>query len=129
MSGKHENLGAEGPSCPCCVERLSITGIPTTVFKTKEAADRPGEWTCELCATPVTGDASGGPVALNPTELDLPPFDWPTGPKQIEEATAKVIEQATASLAAVAAVPDDAVSFGASPCLHRLSRDQAAFRW
>ena len=42
---------------------------------------------------------------------------------------ATALQQATASLAAVAAVPDDAVSFGASPCLHRLSRDQAAFRW
>ena len=118
MSGKHD-LAAEGPSCPCCVERLSITGIPTKVFKTKETAD--GEWTCEVCATPV-GDAAGGPVALNPTELDLPPFDWPTEAKQIEEATAKVIEQATANLAAVAAVPDDAVSFGASPSPAELFR-------
>jgi hypothetical protein len=30
MSGKHD-LAGEGPSCPCCIERLSITGIPTKV--------------------------------------------------------------------------------------------------
>ena len=53
-------------------------------------------------------------MALTPTELDLPPFDWPTSAKQIEAATALVIEAATANLASVAAVPDDEVSFGAS---------------
>ena len=106
MSGKHD-LAGEGPSCPCCVERLSITGIPTKVFKSKEAD---GEWTCEVCATPVPDT-----VLLKHTELDLPPFEWPTSAKQIQEDAAKVIEAATANLAAVAAVPDDAVSFGASP--------------
>lgn len=106
MSGKHDLVG-EGPTCPCCVERLSITGIPTKVFKSKEAD---GEWTCEVCATPVPDT-----VLLKHTELDLPPFDWPTSAKQIQEDTAKVIEAATANLAAVAAVPDDALSFGASP--------------
>ena len=43
--------------------------------------------------------------------LDLPPFDWPTTAAAIEASTAKVLEAAAANLDAVAAVPEESLSF------------------
>ena len=43
--------------------------------------------------------------------LELPPFDWPTTVEAIQEGAQRALDEATANLDAVAAVPDADVTF------------------
>lgn len=93
MSTKHA-LASEGPSCPCCVERLSQAPGGFATFRVTE------NFACEVCLEPVKA-----------SKLDLPPFDWPTDAAAIEASTKAVLAAAATNLDAVAAVPDAEVSF------------------
>jgi hypothetical protein len=93
MATKHA-LAGEGPSCPCCIERLSQKPGGFTTFRVTPS------FACEVCLEPVKASA-----------LDLPPFDWPTTAAAIEASAEAVLAAAAANLDAVAAVPDAEVSF------------------
>ena len=85
MSSKRAFEGINGPSCPCCLERLAFTGS-----KYQPAADN----LADLCSTC---------VEIGDSEYDLPPFLWATTVAEIEASTASVLEAAEANLKAVAA--------------------------
>ena len=82
MSSKRAFEGINGPSCPCCLERLAFTGS-----KYQPAADN----LADLCSTC---------VEIGDTEYDLPPFLWATTVAEIEASTASVLEAAEANLKA-----------------------------
>lgn len=85
--------------CPCCEERLAKRGGLRFVLR----ASAP-EGACEECVLPP-------PPPPEAVAADVPPFTWPRTPKDVEEAVEKVLAAAAAALDAVAAVPEDKLTF------------------
>mmetsp|Transcript_77206 Transcript_77206/g.136759 ORF Transcript_77206/g.136759 Transcript_77206/m.136759 type:complete len:722 (+) Transcript_77206:83-2248(+) len=95
MSGKRF---AGDFGCPCCTDRMAKRG--GIRFMPRSAAP---EFTCEECLLP--------PKPVATADLELPPFEWPRSAAEIEVLVEKILADATASLDAIAAVPDDEVSY------------------
>lgn len=76
-----------GPSCPCCVERLSFIG--SRRFKPRLAPAEASEILCSIC--------------IDVQDWDAPPFLWPTSVEEIQASAAEVLRAAETNLAAVAA--------------------------
>jgi Zn-dependent oligopeptidase len=77
-----------GPTCPCCANRL----VSTQPYKPSAEGVDAAAGLCEIC------------VDLDSWAGELPPFQWPTTVAEIKASTAKVLADAEANLAAVAAV-------------------------
>ena len=74
----------DGAACPCCAERATFTGPSAFKFAIKTGL-------CDQC------------VEVDEGKYDVPAFQWPTAPEEIEASAAKVLADAEANLAAVAA--------------------------